>query len=218
MFATRLFLGKLGFIILLWVIFLLYFGIPSIKNYLKRETILVESERRFTMDDLPTISVNKMRSMKSFDYNSCPDDGSSLEECLESVTGDINQTVDYIKIGSKGKGESQTEYIWESSYVTMTFGRIFLMRSYNQSACDRLRINFTTDAESSTKVEVEFQDKNNKLEKSSNMKTYPRVIIPMEEGQSLYVFLGIAEYNLLPEISKCNSDPQYSFAQCTRVT
>ena len=78
MFVKRLFLGKLGFVILLWFIFLLYFGIPSIENYLKKETIFVESKRRFTMDDLPTISINKMLSM-SFDYSSCPEDGSSLE-------------------------------------------------------------------------------------------------------------------------------------------
>ena len=177
----------------------------------------MESKRRFTMDDLPTISVNKMLSM-SFDYNSCHEDGSSLEECLENVTGDLNHTVDYVEIGTKKKGEVQKESVWESSFVNINFGRIFLMRSYNQSANERLSINFTTGANTSTRVMVEFQDKNNNIEKTSNMKMYPKVILPMEEGENLYVFLDIAEYNLLPEISKCNSDPQYSFAQCTRVS
>ena len=141
------------------------------------------------------------------------------EECLKNVTGDLKQTVDYVEIGTKKKGEAQKESVWESSFVNINFGRIFLMmRSYNQSADERLSINFTTGANTSTRVMVEFQDKNNNIEKTSNMKMYPKVILPMEEGESLYIFLDIAEYNLLPEISKCNSDPQYSFAQCTRVS
>ena len=95
MYKNCLKLTKLFFVIILLVIYILYFGIPSVKNYLKKDTVFVTSKKDLTIDDLPAIGINNIISRLKYE---CWNERENLTECLEKRTENFNEIVNISKI------------------------------------------------------------------------------------------------------------------------
>ena len=64
---------------------------------------------------------------------------------------------------------------------------------------------------------VEFYDKRYTVEKSDLFKDFPRLSLNLMKGQRIALYLDITQYILLPQVSNCVEDQNYSFMKCTRV-
>ena len=60
--GKALFILRFLVIIILWILFLIFFGVPSLERFLKKETIFVETTRKYRKEDLPVLSVSKFKN------------------------------------------------------------------------------------------------------------------------------------------------------------
>ena len=202
-------------IISLWILFLVYFGFPSLNNYLKKETIFVESKKKMTPEDLPIIGVNKINFRK--DLKNCLETDLVIKECYENTTEEFDKIIKSSAIDNRGiKLKLVSRDDWDTSYVDKRFDRIFVLQNYSISGVEWLLIQFNVDDNNSS-LELALYDKKYSVEKSSNMVDFMREIIGVERGQNVLVFIKITEYHLLPETSGCIDEEDYSFLKCTRV-
>ena len=207
---------KLFIVIILLVIYILYFGIPSVKNYLKKDTVFVTSKKDLTSDDLPAIGINKIISRLKYE---CWNDGENLTECLEKQTENFNEIVNISKIISFSNSNIDADKIfseedWETSFVSWRHGRIFVLQTLNMTSKQRFVIEFMGNIDS---VLVELHDRNYFLEKSHNMVDFLVSTTTLRDQEAKEIFIVITEYNLLPDESHCNDDQNYSFLKCTKV-
>ena len=62
---------KYGLLVFLFIMFLVYFGIPSWQSYIEKKTIFIESHRNHTQTDFPAMSINEFSENMSDIAQSC---------------------------------------------------------------------------------------------------------------------------------------------------
>ena len=99
----------------------------------------------------------------------------------------------------------------QAIYIIPFWGRIYNLINYNLSNEDYLIIKF----EDFNEYHIDFYDKNYFVEKSEKFKDFHTMAL--KSGRRYAGLLDITLHDLLPEVSKCNDDDDYSFLVCTRV-
>ena len=101
------------------------------------------------------------------------------------------------------------------TYTIRFFGRNYFLQKYNVTDYDYMRLVFPVSENG--KYQLSFHDKKYFVENSERLKDFSRLFISLENDKRFSVFLDITLYSLLPEVSRCNDDKEYSFLKCTRV-
>ena len=132
---------------------------------------------------------------------------------MEDFTDSINSTVKETRELIYGDNKSISTNSWKTSFTISFWGRMYNLINYNLSSKDYL----TLKLDNSGEYNIEFYDKKNFFEKSEQYKDFPRTQIVMKAKMRYTAFLDITHTILLPEVSKCSNDENYSFLKCTRV-
>ena len=137
-----------------------------------------------------------------------------IGRCIENFTESLTSTIkDAREFAYYGNNKSIPWNHWRTSYLIPYWGRIYNLINYNLSNEDYLKIHF----EDFNEYHIDFYDKNYFVEKSEQFKDFPRHTMALKSGRRYAGLLDITLHDLLPEVSKCNDDDDYSFLVCTRV-
>ena len=140
----------------------------------------------------------------------------SLNRCIENFTESLTSTIkDSRAAVYYGKTNSIPWNYWRTSYLIPFWGRIYSLSNYSLSNKDYLKIEF--EESDNDEYSIEFHDKNYFVEKSEQFKDFPRHTMVLKSGLRYTGFLDITLHVLLPEVSNCKDDDDYSFLECTRV-
>ena len=214
LFSKTLLALRLFIIVLLFLIFVAYFGIPSLQNYLQFKTFFVETKRAIESSDLPVISVTKRTNKTSDIHTKCYNQTEyqrfikCLTEKTEDPIIDIRENIFFgsnLSLGLKS---------WERSFMSSWFGSIFLMRQpYNLSNTDFLRLTLTGHGYNV----INLHDRNLMVELTEQFKDFQRASVTATKGKRVSIYLDIEQTVLLAGISSCNDDENYSFMSCVKV-
>ena len=212
-----IFLLRIFVCLILWIIFLIFFGYPSLVNYLEKNTFFVETERDIGPEDLPIISVSKVPTGENILNSAClnnPMGDENVNDCVLRVTNGLNETVHDVRENIYfGKNKSINRDLWRSTFTFNYWGRTFYLQDYNLSHNDYMRISFPD----SDDYALNLHDKKFFIENSERYKDYKWLQKFLHKNQYQSLFVDITLIILLPEVSGCNSDKEYSFLQCSKV-
>ena len=171
---------------------------------MEKKTIFQESSKDFEKQDLPIISVSRLKGDGStYNFEPCQNlTDHQLLKCLEEETCELNETIWSDSFGAQ----------WDTSFSGTMWGRTYLMKDY-----DKKESYYDLRLPGDEQYEIEIFDNKYHVEKSIFMVEYQREFIFVEKGQFLVFFIRIEQTNHLPSTSGCNSDPEYSFLECTKV-
>lgn len=125
----------------------------------------------------------------------------NIKEILENFSVGQNSSL---------KNKLETSY---SSY----WGKIIMLRkNYALSNQDFLRIYFNNISDEEFYA-IDLHDRQFYCEGSKQFVDFKRVQVKLENGFKRIIWIKIEQTILLPEISNCNSDENYSFLQCSKV-
>ena len=214
--GKTLFLFRVVFVLIVLIFFIIYFGIPSIEQYLRKETIFIETQRDYLQSDFPHISVTRFphnENTKEECYSK--KNLTNLMDCLSENTYDLNNTIlDMRQQIYQGAYNSVDYTKWQLRYMIAYWGRTYTWKEkYVLSDTDYARIILPSNG----KYIVEFHDKSHYVETSEQYEDFQRVTIIIEKGKKYDIFLRTEEINSLPEVTNCNSDDSYSFLSCAKV-
>ena len=80
---------KKGIIIFLFVMFLIYFGIPSWNSYKEKKTIFIESTRNYTQTDFPALSIGQFSKNMSHIVQTCYSFNDTKRESLNIILNNL---------------------------------------------------------------------------------------------------------------------------------
>ena len=134
----------------------------------------------------------------------------SFSECLDNNQG--NYIKDIMENFYYGKNSSVIGNI-ETSYTTY-WGKVRMLRqNYTLSHNNYLRIHL----KSHEKYGLELHDNKFYSEASEQYVDFKRVSLALDKGFKKMIWLKIEQNILLPELSDCNNDEDYSFLICYKV-
>ena len=215
--GKTLVLFKKGISLLLFLLFTAFFGIPSIKEYLKNETIFIGSQSHYSKDDFPVVTIKRAHdnidNMKGDCYSR--NDSSDLMECVRNYTFDLNDTImDMRQNVYMGANSSVNKSNWKMGYSNSYSGRTYTISDgFELSYSDYLQISLPRDG----RYAIDFHDKNHYIEASEQFEDFQRPAIYLDKGNILFMHLKVEKVVLLPEVSNCNDNKDYSFLNCVKV-
>ena len=206
----------------MWTIFMIFFGYPSYMSYYKKKTFFVESHRCFSPEDLPVISVSKIPTddvdadiINSACLNKTMLGSENINACISRLTSDVNETIiDLRENFYFGQNSSVDKALWKTTFNRNYYGRTFFLQDYNLSDKDYMKLVLA----GSKDYTVNLHDRKYYVENTEKFSDYTWLQKFLHKGQRVSLFLEITLINLLPEVSGCNSDQDYNFLQCTKVS
>ena len=84
----------------------------------------------------------------------------------------------------------------------------------NLTELGRSRVNKTTDGKF---YGIDLHDRHFYMDFSEQFVDFQRVQVKLENGFKKMMWIKIEQTILLPELSDCNTDEQYSFLRCSKV-
>ena len=226
--------------VLLFIIFLLYFGIPSVEKYLKKQTIVLTSEEITNGMEAPAItfvafkenksmlgwkSVNETLNFESFSLvRHCHGINlTDLETCIRSDTIDLGDFLKETRLGifeekSTSIPSKTSSPMWTEDMAASFLGRYFtlkLSRNISSQAADNIII-FGVNA--SYQFHIWVHDDNffianlNHFGLPSKLwKIPPNKLV----GEGLYYEITLTKHKKLNiQRQPCEEDPTYSFFNC----
>ena len=113
--------------ILLMGLFLVYFGLPAVKEYLKQEVMVVETKKDTSGLPAPAITVTVMPSDRS-QKAACFHSSSSVEDCIKANTFNRSQILHDVVLGfTKRESVGGKEEFYTEDYTASLTGFWFLM-------------------------------------------------------------------------------------------
>ena len=219
--------------ILLAAIFFYFFGYESLHNFMKRRTIFVDSEIKFSDFHLPAITVwriydteqmyDKINSTESACYNrQCIVDAF---RCMEKFTANLTDTIVGVVEGPEDADINKTlvgDDLWQPSFGMIISGRQYTMsKSYHLSDSFFTRIILPVDGN----FTIEIHDPHYFVENTEKLKDFPhpKVILDtdhLDKRKRHNINLDVIRNRLLAdrEESYCTEDGNYKFVECTKVS
>ena len=109
--------------ILLMGLFLVFFGLPAVKEYLKQEVMVVETKKDTSGIPAPAVTVTVMPSNRS-QKAECFDSTGSIEDCIEATTYNRSQTLHDVVLGfTKRESVGKEENFYTEDYTASLTGR-----------------------------------------------------------------------------------------------
>ena len=210
--STTLFLLKILIVIILLIIFLNYFAKTSLKKYLAEETMFVESFRDVELSDFPVISVAREYphvDEECYNETNVPD---NITKCLLDNTKEFqDMIVDVVEDGDNQSLIGQ----WETSFTDPYWGRIYFSKDPHQYHNDRyLMIKLVDYGHPYT---IDLHDQKFYIERSEQMMDFQRINVLLYSCEKVTISMSIEQIVLLPEVSSCNNEKDYSLMKCTKV-
>ena len=223
--------------LLLFCLFLGFFGIPSFNQYQRKETIIVKSELETTGIEAPAVTLQATQDnfgWKSVENGSiwykfavlehCERINMTLEQCIRSDTMKLDDFLIDIQIRKNFDTEappllnkSTSSAYWKEGMTATAFGRYFTFKApksitLNQEYCMTFVLvkNFT--------IIVYVHDED----------FFFNTANPLGPPINYWTFPGISERNHYQELTltkqtklnldrrPCNEDPDYSFTKCIK--
>lgn len=219
--AKTLVLLKKGIFLLLFVLFMVYFGIPSIETFIRKETIFIENTGHYSHLDFPVISITRYPDNQTI-KEECYSKNKSKEllDCVRNKTFDLNNTIiDMRQNIYSGANSLVDKGKWEKTYLITYYGKIFSLQEYDMSYTDYLMIRLP----GSGRYHIDLHDRNHYIGGSEQYEDFQRPQLYLEKakrfeaGIQAIINLKIEKVILLPEVSNCNDEYDYSFYNCIKV-
>ena len=124
-----LFLFKRGIGLLLFLLFIAFFAIPSMDEYLKKETIFIETKSQYSKNDFPVISITRSHANRAIIKDDCFSRNDLVDlalECLRNYTFEFNDTIiDMRQNVYMGDNLSLKKSSWKMGFWNSYFGRTY---------------------------------------------------------------------------------------------
>ena len=202
--------------IVLFVIFIFYFGLPSVEKYQKKNVMMVDSVKNTNGIPIPAISIVVLDNATR--YESCLfKSTSSVERCLDESAKNWTQIISSVVLGltrkkiidlANGKMKQGFTHVLSPSILTLNLpDRI---GPYDRD--DQLFI--LLDPKYNGRYEIFVHDPEVFL-LTVNPSAGP--ILRRQEPSGLFYSLGLTEIiEIDVPMDPCNSDVGYSFRQCIK--
>ena len=132
------------FQILLFVVFLIFFGFPSVKKYLDQETIIIKSEEETNGIEAPVITILAMKNffgwkskqnvtdtrMELFEMvDHCKEVGiADIKSCISQDTYELDDFIAMASIGAMDQRKFVDKSMWIEDMTSTKFGRQFTLK------------------------------------------------------------------------------------------
>ena len=225
--------------VLLFLLFLIYFGIPSVEKYLEKQTIVITSEEITNGIEAPAISIvaSNSRSIpgwKSVDQNLNFNSFSmahhcqrmnftDMDSCRTSDTINLGDFLDTARLGvfeenSTPINNPNSSSMWTEDMAATYIGRFFtlkLSKTITPSPDDT--VVFMVNA--SFDFNIWLHDENFFLVNQNHFglpsKLWKITGNKLADGEGLYYEITLTKHKKLNlERQPCEEDPTYSFSDC----
>ena len=221
--------GKVVFIFILGIIFLLYFGYPSLVSYLAQETLIIEDYVKFKSEDPPAISI---AVKKRTNFHGWKDDFKKMVvfngtlEAFCNKSKNFNESMHCIKDKTYKlsdvfeKLESTHDNLnvpsfWTENIFSFVYGTVFNSAKPYRIGADWSR-NISISLNNSLDYCIWIHDPQYFLT-TFNPDTIPHVIIKLKQNQSTWLYLKPVYHHLMNKPDHpCESSEAYSFTACVR--
>ena len=188
---------------------------------MKKETIFIETKSHYSKDDLPVITVGRFQSNINI-KRSCyrENNSSNLLACLRNNTFDLNDTIiDMRQNVYLGKNSSVEKSNWKMGFHNAYSGRTYTISDgFELSSSDFLKIKLPgSGIQPGGVYTIDFHDRNHYIEASEQYEDFQRPSVVLAKGTRVYMHLKAEKIVLLPEVSNCNDNKDYSFLNCVKV-
>ena len=222
-FGKTFIILRIFFVLLLFIIFLQFFGFPSIRKYLRQDTMFVESSRDVEYEDYPVISVVKTTTKSLISSEACYDNQTNFEDakqCLEEYSDNLNDTIVGLIDDAYAVEPQNRTYSgdWETIFTIPYWGRVYSSKEKLNLSFNRyLQVKLLHPGNDSY-YRVDLHDSSFYYDCTEQMKDYERTYLLVNDpSKVILLYVDIEKISLKPEVTKCNNDEKYSFKKCTKV-
>ena len=223
---------KLVFISILAIIFVMFFGLPSLRIYRTNNTLISEKKVKFMERDVPAITIaaaeknsgenaphgwredlkeNGLRDMtgqfcnKSLDFN-------ETIKCMDEKTFSLSEVVeDVTSLETSLMGEE----FWRSDFFNFYFGKVFTLHSLYHLGTD-WENSLLLHLNPSMSYYVWIHDKDFFLT-SINQDVIPHYFLRMDHKDIVFLVIRPVNYHMMDkDDQRCNPSESYSFTRCVK--
>ena len=208
-------------VLLLFLLFLQFFGIPAIQKYLRRDTMFVHSKRKVERSDYPVISIMKTTNYSDQLKTKCyynQTDYNTAKICLEENVDDLEATViDVLDDAYASETSIVKQEKWKTIFTIPYWGKVFsLQDSFNLSYKKYLKF-VMSDPGDDVLYSVRLHDKRFYYDCTEQMTDFENLNHEFGDGRSEFIYVKIEHVSLLSGVSNCNDNESYSFRTCVKV-
>lgn len=174
---------KILFILLLFIVFIVFFGIPSFEKYLEGRTIFTEDKVFFSDSDSPEIIVNPLMNLDE-----------KIPRCIDEHGEDFKLTRKCIEEVSKSKEDLLNSQNHSIENWKETFGPFWRARAYVKELnldSSYTELEFQTDFINIDMFDPRFYMVTEKV------LAIPRLMILLEPNKSKYINIQVTKMEIL---------------------
>ena len=208
--------------ICLLITFLVFFGVPAIKKYQRREVMVVETSKNMDGIQLPSITIVERNTKKGAMQGSCFSLNSSVEDCMVLKTNNLSHMLKGVVLGSSKKEmQDLGKNVVVEDFAGTWQGRVFTINlpliigpDYNQ---DMLYLLLSPNY---TQVELYFHEPRYFIVNENPFG--PPTLLTRFNASTVgnhFQKLALTEVNELDEpADPCNTDQSYNFRACVKTS
>ena len=226
--------------LVLFVLFLKYFGVPSVEQYLDQETIVIHSEEKTNGIKSPAItfaafrkerfstgwkSVQKNLSHDTFDmFDHCQRINlTNIESCLKNDTIERGEFLKSVTLGLPNRNSSSlgnNSSVWSEDVTSTYMGRQFTLKTFMTLSPTDGGGKLTFKLDNSFDYIIWLHDENffiPNLNPSGPPNKRWKVNRKNSSNPGLYHRITLTKQKKLNlDRQPCEEDPSYSFSKCTK--